>query len=334
MKRLLLASFLFGAFGAFPVSAEVIRPIRFPIDGPSSFSDTFNDGRSGGRVHEGIDIMAAKMTPLVAVADGRIDFLTETEASYGWMLQIEDAQGYEYWYLHLNNDTPGTDDGQGGRQHAFAPGIVRGARVVKGQLIGWVGDSGNAEETAPHLHFEIHEPGGIAVNPYWTLLAAERPGRFDPAAATLTTPDINTERGLPQSGGVYCQSGTLIKSPAASAVYYCGGDGKRYVFPNDKTYFTWYANFSGVKTITVEDLAAIPIGGNATYRPGVKMLKIQSDPKVYAVDRGGVLRWITTDEIAKALYGPAWAKQVHDLSDAFFINYTVGDPVTATGSSA
>ncbi len=328
MKRLLLASLLLGAFGAFPASAEVIRPILFPVQGEASFTDTFNDGRSGGRSHEGIDILADKMTPLVAVIDGRIDFLTETEASYGWMLQIKDAEGYEYWYLHINNDTPGTDDGMGGREHAFAPGIERGAHVVKGQLLGWVGDSGNAESTVPHLHFELHEPGGIAVDPYWTLLAAERPGRFDPEAAKAVSPDFNTDKGLPTEGGVLCLSGSLIKSPAASAVYYCGGDGKRYVFPNDKTYFTWYANFTGVKTITPEELAAIPIGGNVTYRPGVKLLKIQSDPKVYAVDRHGTLRWITTDAIAKSLYGSAWAKQVHDLSDAFFINYKVGEPVT------
>lgn len=327
-KTIVLACVLAVSVVAFPVKAEVIRPIVFPIQGEAYFTDTFNDGRSGGRSHEGIDIMAAKMTPVVAVMDGRIRWLTETEASYGWMVVMEDSEGYEYSYIHLNNDTPGTDDGVGGRTNAIALGIEDGAYVTKGQLIGWVGDSGNAENTAPHLHFEIEEPAGLAINPYWTLLAAERPGRFDPEGAKTVSPDINTDKGLPPSGGVLCQSGSLIKSSAASAVYYCGGDGKRYVFPNDKTYFTWYTDFTGVKTVTAEELAAVPIGGNVTYRPGVKMLKIQSDPKVYAVDRHGTLRWVTSDTLAKALYGTAWAKQVHDLSDAFFVNYKVGEPIT------
>ncbi|MFA5853603.1 MAG: M23 family metallopeptidase [Patescibacteria group bacterium] len=330
-KSLVIVCVLAASFSAFPIKAEVIRPIMFPVQGEAYYTDTFNDGRSGGRSHEGIDIMAAKMTPVVAVIDGRIRWLTETEASYGWMVVMEDSEGYEYSYIHLNNDTPGTDDGLGGRERAIAPGIEDGASVTKGQLIGWVGDSGNAENTAPHLHFEIEEPGGFAINPYWTLLAAERPGRFDPEAARLVSPDINTEKQLTvrPEAEVHCLSGSLIKSTAASAVYFCGADAKRYVFPNDKTYFTWYADFSSVLTLSATELAAIPIGGNVTYRPGVKLLKIQSDPKVYAVDRQGTLRWVTTDTLAKAMYGTAWAKQVHDLSDAFFINYKVGDPITS-----
>jgi hypothetical protein len=75
-------------------------------------------------------------------------------------------------------------------------------------------------------------------------------------------------------------------------------------------------------------MAAIPLGGNVTYRPGVKMIKIQSDPSVYAVDTGGVLRWVKTQELAEALYGQNWAKQVEDVSDAFFFNYTIGEPIT------
>src|SRR5690242_16211731 len=80
-----------------------------------------------------------------------------------------------------------------------------------------------------------------------------------------------------------CTSGALIKGPVLSAVYYCGADGKRYVFTNDKNYFTWYTSFSGVTTVSEAELAAIMIGGNVTYRPGVKMIKIQSDPRVYVI---------------------------------------------------
>ena len=61
----------------------------------------------------------------------------------------------------------------------------------------------------------------------------------------------------------------------------------------------------------------------------MKMVKIISDPKVYAVSRGGLLRWIGTEEIAKALYGNDWNKQIDDVSDAFFFNYRIGDPITS-----
>lgn len=125
-----------------------------------------------------------------------------------------------------------------------------------------------------------------------------------------------------------CTSGTLIKG-SLPAVYYCGADMKRYVFTNDKAYKTWYSDFSGVMTISDADLASIQIGGNATYRPGVKMVKIQSDPKVYAIAHGGVLRPIASEAVATALYGATWNKQIDDIADAFFTNYSVGSAITA-----
>src|SRR3989338_4746527 len=77
------------------------------------------------------------------------------------------------------------------------------------------------------------------------------------------------------------QPGDLIKGGTA-AVYYYGTDAKRYVFPTEKTYQSWYANFDQVKTVSDTELASYPLGGNVTYRPGVKLIKIMTDPKVYA----------------------------------------------------
>lgn len=122
-------------------------------------------------------------------------------------------------------------------------------------------------------------------------------------------------------------SGSLIKASGA-AVYYMGGDGKRYVFPDQKTYLTWYSDFSSVITISDAELASIQIGGNVTARPGVKLVKITTDPKVYAVGANGSLHWITTEAIAVALYGANWASMVNDVPDAFFVNYTVGSEIT------
>lgn len=136
----------------------------------------------------------------------------------------------------------------------------------------------------------------------------------------------------PIAAVISAESGDLIKASQA-AVYYYGADGKRYVFPNQKTYNTWYPDFSGVITITDEELAAIPIGGNVTYKPGVKMVKITTDPKVYAVSKDGTLKWVTTEAVAEALYGTDWNQQIDDVPDAFFAgNYNTDGADIAAAS--
>ncbi len=125
-------------------------------------------------------------------------------------------------------------------------------------------------------------------------------------------------------------SGDLIKA-SGPAVYYYAQDGKRYVFPNEKTYFSWFQDFSTVKTITDSELANISIGGNMTIRAGTKLVKITTDPKVYAVTPGGVLHWIESEAIAKALFGDNWAMRVVDVPDAFFVNYTGGSSLSTQG---
>lgn len=123
-------------------------------------------------------------------------------------------------------------------------------------------------------------------------------------------------------------AGDLIKA-SGPAVYYYAADSKRYVFPNETTFKSWYADFSSVKTISDAELAAIMIGGNVTLRSGTKLVKITTDPKVYAVAPGGVLRWVESEAIATALYGASWARRVVDVPDAFFVNYTVGSSVSS-----
>ncbi len=123
-------------------------------------------------------------------------------------------------------------------------------------------------------------------------------------------------------------AGDLVKASGPS-VYYYAADGKRYVFPNEKTYFSWYNDFSGVKTITDSELAAISMGSiNVTIRPGTRLVKITTDPKTYAVTLGGQLHWIESEAVAKALYGDSWATKVVDVPDGFFGNYTIGSSVS------
>lgn len=123
---------------------------------------------------------------------------------------------------------------------------------------------------------------------------------------------------------------TVIRGPSDQTVYWYANDGKRYVFPNSATYFTWYPSFNNVLNVSSQELAAIPLGGNVTYRPGAKLVKITTDPKVYAVSRGGILRHVISESLAIQLYGANWATQVNDVPDTFFSNYTVGTPIYST----
>ncbi|HVM09573.1 MAG TPA: M23 family metallopeptidase [Acidimicrobiales bacterium] len=150
------------------------RQIHFPVEGPVSFSDDFNDPRSGGRSHEGNDLMGEKLQKLLAAVDGTVTSARlDAGGLSGNMLTIRDADGWQYRYIHINNDTPGTDDGLNPPEWVFGPGIAAGVKVRAGQHVAYLGDSGNAENTAPHLHFEIRAPDGNAINPWTSLRLAK-----------------------------------------------------------------------------------------------------------------------------------------------------------------
>jgi subtilisin family serine protease len=118
--------------------------------------------------------------------------------------------------------------------------------------------------------------------------------------------------------------GDVFKVNKLSTVYYYGNDGKRYVFPDSGTFFSWYPDFALVKSISLDEAAQLPLGGVVTYRPGVQLVKVATDPKVYAVDTKGVLRWVTNEDVAVALYGGNWSQKVRDLSDVYVFSYSYG----------
>ncbi|MFH1078051.1 MAG: hypothetical protein V1745_02060 [Patescibacteria group bacterium] len=124
------------------------------------------------------------------------------------------------------------------------------------------------------------------------------------------------------------QGGTLIKGATSPAVYFVEA-GKRYAFPNERVFFSWYTDFTGVVTVPDAELASYRLAGNVTYRPGSQLVKVATDPKVYAVSRFGVLRRVMAESVASALYGSAWNTKVHDVADTFFTNYLVGSPIGA-----
>lgn len=139
---------------------------------------------------------------------------------------------------------------------------------------------------------------------------------------------------VPVASAATLSAGDLIKA-SGPAVYYYAADGMRYTFPTQSTYNTWYSDFSGVKTITDDELSAIDLAGNVVVRPGTKLVKITTVPKVYAVEPNGQLVWVETEEAAKALYGDNWASMVIDIPDGFWTNYTdSGDALDGTAFPA
>jgi murein DD-endopeptidase MepM/ murein hydrolase activator NlpD len=139
-----------------PLPSSLIVPVSSIK--PTALSDTFTDARSGGRVHDAIDIMAARGTPVVAASDGKIVKLFFSKQGGNTIYQFDPSETFAYYYAHLDS---------------YAPGVSEGRQVKQGDLIGFVGSSGNASPDAPHLHFAIFVLGpekkwwqGTAINPY------------------------------------------------------------------------------------------------------------------------------------------------------------------------
>jgi murein DD-endopeptidase MepM/ murein hydrolase activator NlpD len=149
----------------------------FPIAGPHSFSDTFGAPRMFGtayaHLHQGTDIFAASGTPLVAVERGVL-IKIGSDVLGGTKLWLVGASGTRYYYAHMS---------------AFADGVVEGKAVAAGELIGFVGSSGNAAGGSAHLHFQVHPNGGPPVNPYPLLRIVEQAqARIAQSAPPSTTP--------------------------------------------------------------------------------------------------------------------------------------------------
>ena len=181
---LVAAGFLAGA------ASGAKQPIVFPVVGPVTYHDDFGEPRAGGK-HQGIDILAPRKAIAVAAEAGKIKFWT-TSASAGCMLYLYGDSGTTYLYIHLNNDLTAKNDNRGKcvAGVSYAPGLKDGAHVQAGQQVGFVGDSGDANGIATHLHFEVHPNDGKAVDPFPYLQAATpllfyaKPGT--PFALTLT----------------------------------------------------------------------------------------------------------------------------------------------------
>ena len=203
---LLAAALLASTSGAGPVP----DPFVFPVVGPYRYTNDFGDPRPQGR-HEGNDVLAPKKSIVVAVEDGKIKFWT-TSARAGCMLYLYGDSGTTYLYIHLNNDVTMANDNRGKciPGGSYWPGLKDGQRVVAGQAIGYVGDSGDADGT-PHLHFEVHPNDGSATNPFPYLNKATRLLFAAPPGSAVT---------LSLKGTVLVASATTLKMKVSTATVF------------------------------------------------------------------------------------------------------------------
>ena len=152
--------------------AAVPQKIVFPVLGSTTYGDDFGQPRAGGP-HQGIDIVAPKRSLALAAEAGKVEFWSHS-ATAGCMLYLHGASGTDYYYIHLNNDLTPKNDNRGKcvAGTAYAKGLKDGVKVVAGQPVGYVGDSGDANGIHAHLHFELHPGRKAATDPYLWLQRA------------------------------------------------------------------------------------------------------------------------------------------------------------------
>lgn len=220
-------------FGALTGTAQADVPrLAFPVVGNVSYTNDWGAPRPGGW-HQGNDIMARWRQPAIAAERGTVQLHTGSSIST-CMLYLHGASGYTYVYIHLNNDLTAKSEDSGGctRGVAYAPGLRTGDHVRKGELVGYVGDSGDAENGMDHLHFEIRR-NGTPQNPYRHLNEARKalfpgPATLDPMwvflkgsvrSVTAETVEVNVSKVRMSNGWRFVYSRTVSLSLSETTAY-------------------------------------------------------------------------------------------------------------------
>lgn len=332
------------------VQAEDLRDIVFPIQAgyDYNFSDTYGAARSGGRIHEGTDIITAKMTPVVAVVAGRVSEVVDQEEGWGLAIYIEDADGYSYRYLHINNDTPGTDDNKSIRSYAFPENIKKGSLVEAGQLIAWAGDSGNAENVGSHLHFEIWTPDRKNINSYPSLMAS----LAKPVPTTGTS--INTyqfskdlelgdenlevkelQKYLNQAGFIVAKTGA--GSIGNETTYFGQATQAALIKFQKAKNISPTAGYFGLKTRGLVNTTPIKVeisevvknldqNSNGIVTAGW-LVKDKNSPRVYYVTTNLELQWIVSEEAAVSKFGSSWYLDIKTFDNLEALGLSFGDHI-------
>jgi peptidoglycan hydrolase-like protein with peptidoglycan-binding domain len=331
------------------VQAEELRDIVFPIATgyDYNFSDTYGAARSGGRTHEGTDIITAKMTPLVAAVKGRVTEVVDSEEGWGLALYIEDADGYSYRYLHINNDTPGTDDNKSIRSYAFPDNIHRGNLVEAGQLVAWAGDSGNAESVGSHLHFEIWAPGRQSINSYSSLMAALAKPSVTTASTNVAPYQFTKDLELGDEDASVKELQKYLNQHGFSvAISGVGSAGKETTYFGQATqaalikfqiaknispavgYFgpktRGIMNASNTTVAEPKPVESISQNSNGIVTAGW-LVKDKVLPKVFYVAPNLELQWIVSEEVAVREFGSNWYLNIKTFDDLEALGLSFGD---------
>lgn len=128
------------------------------------------------------------------------------------------------------------------------------------------------------------------------------------------------------ASGAALVSGKLVKTEGSSSVYLAATDGKRYAFPGEGQFYSWFDGFDSLRTLHSDRLAAMPLGGNVLYS-GASLIKTPSSPEVYTVDSEGILHWVKSADVLVTMVGEDWESYLNDISASLFVDYTIGKPI-------
>ncbi len=276
---------------------------------------------NGDSVNRAVTVTATAPTGdvLAPTFTGALMPLTATvNAPAALSIGYSDNVGVTECYLYVDGSLAGgsTSGGMTGTTSRFHTFTTTGAHTVRFQC----------RDAASNQ--------GVSTTYTVNVAAVSAPGGGSGGSGGTPTPTP-----IPTPGSV--SMGNLIKAICPTtgivnadhpcrAVYYYGQDGRRHAFPNERVFFTWFSDFNGVREVSGTTMASIGLGRNVTYRPGTRMIKFRTVNRVYAIARGGTLRWVTTEEVARQLYGATWATKIDDVGDTFYSNYTTGADITAS----
>ncbi|MFC1598563.1 hypothetical protein ACFL2U_00930 [Patescibacteria group bacterium] len=139
----------------------------------------------------------------------------------------------------------------------------------------------------------------------------------------LPSPEITA---LPEN----IEVGDVLQGLNSAEIYLISSVNQKRLFPTEVIYNSWYSDYSIVKQVSEETLSEIALGPNMILRPGTWLMKITTDPKVYAVEPNGVIRWIETEAVALSLYGVDWNQRIIDMPDVYFVDYVEGNSITTS----
>jgi murein DD-endopeptidase MepM/ murein hydrolase activator NlpD len=311
--------------------------ILFPIVGGGSYSDTYGAPRDGGaRDHKGTDIFADRGTPVVAVAGGVVERMGIGPKA-GLFVVIRHGNGWRSAYVHLNNDSPGTDNGL---TMGYGPGIQVGVRVRAGTIVGYVGDSGNSENSSPHVHFEMHQPDGYRANPYPALRKARRVS----SPSTLATVDYGAASAEGTEVIAHLDPGTGFNSEIAvldGHAYLgtwgngerCPGTGVRVIDVTDPATPTMVTTFADHRTLPDTATSFLWVGNVETEafqgRLGIVGLERCGTALSTGSDQAGFVVYDLTDPANPVALASAPADTMDDMVVGLDVSVSAGQVLLA-----